>query len=197
MSKNRKNVVTRSLVAAVLTGAIATSAVVSNPTGAGANTNGARPVATSDANDSGQASVADVRRATARYHDPAVALADGFVPSHECAAHPDLGGMGLHYLNPARLADPAVIATEPEVLLYEPRADGTVRLVGVEWFAADPDQDLSTDAGRPEVLGVAFDGPMPGHEPGMPIHFDLHAWIWRDNPAGQFTAWNPAVHCPE
>jgi hypothetical protein len=184
---NRKNLVSRSLVAAALSGAIATSAIVSNPTGAGANTGETQPAAA--------ASIAEVRRATAQYHDPAVAVADGFVPTEECAAHPELGGMGLHYLNPARLADPAVIATQPEILLYEPQADGTLRLVGVEWFSADPDQDLSTDGGRPELLGVAFDGPMPGHEPGMPIHFDLHAWIWKHNPAGQFTAWNPAVSC--
>ena len=41
----------------------------------------------------------------------------------------------------------------------------------------------------------SFDGPMPGHEPGMPVHYDLHAYIWRHNPHGTFTAWNPNVHC--
>lgn len=139
--------------------------------------------------------VAAVRRATARYHDPAVAIADGFVATDACAAHPELGGMGLHYINPARVADPAIVATEPEVLLYEPTDDGGARLVGVEYLRFDPDQDLSTDDGRPSVLGVDFDGPMPGHEPGMPIHFDLHAWIWKHNPAGQFAVWNPTVRC--
>lgn len=29
----------------------------------------------------------------------------------------------------------------------------------------------------------------------MPIHFDLHAWVWQDNPAGTFAAWNPDVTC--
>src|SRR5687767_8632874 len=90
-------------------------------------------------------STAAVRRATAKYHDPAVALADGFVPTDECAVHPELGGMGLHYVNPARIGDPAIIATEPEVLLDERRPDGSLKLVGVEWFSVDPDQDLSTD----------------------------------------------------
>ena len=25
----------------------------------------------------------------------------------------------------------------------------------------------------------------------------LHAWIWKDNPAGTFEMWNPSVHCDE
>jgi hypothetical protein len=34
------------------------------------------------------------------------------------------------------------------------------------------------------------------HEPGMPVHYDLHAWIWKRNPAGTFAMWNPRVECP-
>jgi hypothetical protein len=52
-----------------------------------------------------------------------------------------------------------------------------------------------TDNDRPSNLGHAFDGPMPGHEPGIPVHYDLHAWVWRHNPAGGFAAWNSNVHC--
>lgn len=141
------------------------------------------------------ASLAEVRRATVRYLDPAAAVADGFVPTDACTADPGNGGMGYHYVNDERIADPAIVATEPEVLLYEARPDGTRRLVGVEWFAVDPDQDLTTDDGRPTVLGVPFEGAMPGHEPGMPVHFDLHAWIWKHNPEGTFATWNPRVGC--
>lgn len=140
-------------------------------------------------------SLDDTRRATARYHQVNVAIADGFVPTPECAAHPTQGGMGIHYVNPARIADPAVNAREPEILLYEPGPDGKLRLVGLEWFAVDPDQNLATDHGRPELFGVPFDGPMPGHDPDMPVHFDLHAWTWKHNPAGTFATWNPTVTC--
>ena len=125
----------------------------------------------------------------------AAAIADGFMPSGPCAAHPQLGAMGIQYMNGARMQDPTIRLTEPDALLYEPQPDGTVELVGVEWFATDPDQDVTTDTGRPSILGVPFDGPMPGHGAGMPIHFDLHAWIWRPNPAGDLTPWNPNVHC--
>ena len=45
------------------------------------------------------------------------------------------------------------------------------------------------------VAGIPFDGPMAGHAPGMPMHYDLHVWAWRANPAGTFEEWNPHVHC--
>ncbi len=103
--------------------------------------------------------------------------------------------MGFHYVNPALVVDPALDPTRPEVLLYESLPGGKLRLVAVEWFAVDPDQDVTTDDGRPSLFGVPFDGPMLGHEPGMPVHFDLHAWIWKHNPAGTFSAWNSEVRC--
>jgi hypothetical protein len=30
----------------------------------------------------------------------------------------------------------------------------------------------------------------------MPVHYDLHAWVWKRNPAGTFAMWNPRVECP-
>ncbi len=86
--------------------------------------------------------------------------------------------------------DPA----RPDILLYVKDGRG-LRLAGAEFFAVDPDQNLATDEGRPELFGQPFDGPMPGHGPGMPIHFDLHAWVWKHNPAGTFASWNPRVTC--
>jgi hypothetical protein len=53
----------------------------------------------------------------------------------------------------------------------------------------------TADDDRPSVLGVPFDGPMPAHEPGQPIHYDLHMWLWVNNPAGLFAPWNPKVTC--
>ena len=59
------------------------------------------------------------------------------------------------------------------------------------------DGRLDTDEDRPYLFGRGFDGPMEGHEPGMPMHYDLHAWVWKRNPAGTFAMWNPRVECPE
>jgi len=59
----------------------------------------------------------------------------------------------------------------------------------------DADQNLSTDSDRPQLFGVPFDGPMRGHVEGMPMHYELHAWIWESNPNGVFASYNPNVSC--
>lgn len=135
-----------------------------------------------------------LKAATARYQNVNRALADGFVPTEECVELPGVGGMGLHYVNPERLQDGVLDPARPDILLYVKDGRG-LRLAGAEFFAVDPDQNLATDDGRPELFGQPFDGPMPGHGPGMPIHFDLHAWVWKHNPTGTFVSWNPRVTC--
>lgn len=100
-----------------------------------------------------------IRAATARYHDVIVAIAAGYVPTQECAASP-AGAMGYHYVKPALLAQP-MDARTPQLLLYLPTSDG-LELGGVEWRQVDADQNLSTDADRPSLLGQSFNGPMPG-----------------------------------
>jgi len=52
-----------------------------------------------------------------------------------------------------------------------------------------------TDDDRPTLFDQGFEGPMPGHEPGMSIHYDLHASVWQHNPVGMFAAWNPSGSC--
>jgi hypothetical protein len=130
-----------------------------------------------------------------QYHDIDTALADGYIRVSDCTEVPGLGAMGIHYLNPAYAADAAIDAAKPEILLYAPRPNGGLRLVAVEYFKADADQNVSTDDDRPALPGVPFDGPMEGHEPGMPIHYDLHAWVWKHNPSGDFAQFNPEVAC--
>ena len=129
-----------------------------------------------------------VRQATVKYHDVTRALADGYIPVSDCEALPRVGGMGVHYLNPALASDLAIDPTRPEMLLYAPSGDG-LRLVGVEYFVANVGQP------HPQLFGQAFDGPMAGHAPGMPEHYDLHAWLWQANPAGVFAPWNSNVSC--
>lgn len=134
-----------------------------------------------------------VRAATAPYHWVGNAEAAGYVSTEECASSPE-GGMGIHYVNFDLIADPALEPTQPEILIYEPTRHGP-RLVAVEYATIDADQDLGTDQDRPTLFGVPFDGPMLGHGPGEPIHYDLHAWVWKHNPSGTFAQWNPRVHC--
>jgi len=103
--------------------------------------------------------------------------------------------MGIHAINPALIADPAIDPLEPEILLYVPKANGKLELVGVEYFKVDADQNLGTSDDRPSLFGRAFEGPMPGHGPTMPVHYDMHVWVAEANPSGVFALFNPALAC--
>lgn len=137
--------------------------------------------------------LAALKKSLAVYQEVAAATAAGYVPVSECTVS-DLGGMGVHYLKPA-LAAQAPDPAHPAILLYLPTSTGDMRLLGAEWFQADADQDLSTDTDRPTLFGQPFNGPMAGHDPMMPVHYDLHVWLYDNNPAGVFAPWNPSVHC--
>jgi len=142
--------------------------------------------------------LAAVRQATVKYHDVEVALADGFIRTPHCIEEPGLGGMGIHFINPARIMNPAINFLEPEILLYL-ETNGTMKLIGVEYMfpIGRPDAPIPNPAPpAPVLLGRSFDGPMLGHEPGMPPHYDFHVWIWEANPEGIFTPFNPNVNCP-
>ena len=153
--------------------------------------------ATGTTNPQVMADLARVRRATAKYHDVNVAIADGYAPTDACDEIPD-GGMGYHYVNPALAMDSEINLLTPEVLMYASSGNG-LRLVGVEYFrgVGAPDAPVPNPAPpAPVLFGLPFDGPMPGHIPGMPPHYDLHVWIWQPNPSGMFAMWNPNVTCP-
>lgn len=137
-----------------------------------------------------------IHQATKKLRTPAAAKAADFLPSETCTALPGVGGMGYHFVNLANLADGVLDASKPEVLVFVPDGKGGLTLGAVEYMTVDGDQDLATDSDRPFLFGtVPFDGPMPGHEPGMPVHYDLHVWLYEHNPAGMFATWNPAVSC--
>jgi hypothetical protein len=152
----------------------------------------------SEAPSSGQTD--DLRRAraaTRKFRSVKVARAAGYAATGECVQDPKYGGMGIHYANQELVADGKLDVAKPEILVYQPMPSGRLRLGAIEYFQADADQDLATDPDRPFLFDLPFDGPMLGHEAGMPIHYDLHVWLYRHNPAGRFAMWNPRVHCPE
>ncbi len=169
---NRKQLITGAALAALL----ATSPASAAPSSAGVSQD-----------------LAAMRAATAKYHKASVAQADGYLPTDHCTESPD-GVMGYHWVNPATFAGPLDL-TKPQALIYQPLPNGRLRLVAVEYLQWDADQDQATSEDRPTLYGRGFDGPMPGHEPGMPIHYDLHVWVWQHNPSGMFAVWNPAGSC--
>jgi hypothetical protein len=141
------------------------------------------------------ATLAQVKKSLRPMQDsPAAAEAAGYTPTTVCTESP-AGGMGYHYVNYS-LAVAAPDPLKPSVLVYVPAGNGRLTLGAAEWFQPDADQDTSTDSDRPSLFNREFDGPMLGHEPGMPVHYDLHAWLFTPNPKGVFQPWNPTVHCP-
>jgi hypothetical protein len=128
--------------------------------------------------------LAELRRATAAYHDVARALADGFVPViTECEGE---GGVGIPYANIPRLLDAVIDPSQPEALLYEPADNGDLKLVGVELVIPYP---FWSSATPPSFLGHAFQ-----REDDLGV-WALHVWVWRQNPDGMFAEHNPRVAC--
>lgn len=158
--------------------------------------------------------LAQVRRATAAFHDLDAATAAGytawspnpFAPNATCPSSA-AGRMGYHRVNvPLRggAANPAagdavIDPMRPEMLLYEKRADGEMHLVGVEYivFKAAWEREHGVGAAPPTVFGqpLLFSRhTFPGN--ANPIdHYELHVWIWSSNPNGMFSPWNPDVTC--
>ena len=141
--------------------------------------------------------LARARRATVRFQHVQDAVAAGYAPITGCVSDPQAGVMGVHFAHAGLMSDRTTHIEQPEILLYAADRGGRWRLEGVEYWVEDADQDLSTHTDRPTLFQRPFNGPMLGHVPGQPIHFDLHVWIWRHNPAGLFANYNPALRCED
>lgn len=130
------------------------------------------------------ADVAALRTATARFHR----IEDATVPGEYdtqfpagCFSSPE-GGMGFHWIKSSNVGK--LSPTEPQLLLYEPEADGSMRLVGVEFiFPGEPTDTPPVLFGQPFVYSTRF---------GV---WALHVWAWKDNPSGLYADWNPTVSC--
>lgn len=162
----------------------------------------------------------EVRQATERFRDVNVALAEGYVrdPMNMCetAAHMGLpavaGAMGVHFarfdLLEITATEPRVDGTglhtdflQPAVLLYEPQADGSLELVGVENLVFMAAWEAAGGTAPPSFHGVQWDRMVD--DPATELdeahmfapHYDRHIWLYRDNPNGLFAQFNPAVTC--
>lgn len=179
----------------VLTGAVVLAIGSSSPVVAQAGKTSAAPKLSAD--------MEQVRAGLDKYQDPIVAVRDGYFSTLACVEYQKgaeghmqytPGGMGVHFLN-LQTIGPKLDPAKPQVLIYEPVGD-KLRLAAAEWFV--PTQ---VAAGvRPAIFGQELQGPMEGHEPLQPKglhHYDLHVWLWKENPAGLFSATNPAVKCPK
>jgi hypothetical protein len=189
-----KALVRGGLLGLMLVGCESTPAPVSPEDAAFARGGGEGP--TSLAVDRG---LAELRRATARFHRFEAAYAAGYTvlfdpdgagPASPCLSRPGEGAMGYHYVNPTLLFDDEIDEAAPEALIYEPTGNGELRLVGVEYVV--PFAFRGPGEAPPELFGgEEF---VPNSDPGFDL-WALHAWVWRHNPGGTFSPWNPSVSC--
>lgn len=161
--------------------------------------------------------MAQLRAATARYHDLNNAIEDGFTPLTGLCHNGDDGfAVGISYVNRLRFLSADINPDEPEFLNYFPIGDGNVRLVGVAFgnrtFFRDtrPPSTPGYVAGNfvwrnpvipaylQEVSGsFSLFGQQARPTFGPPWLYIITVWPWAHNPNGIFADGNPSLSCPE
>lgn len=169
----------------------------------------------------GEPTLEELKALTEKYKDVKVALAEGYVqdPSGMCEVAENMGrpasdgAMGIHYVlmsqagvtaPPNPRVDGNGVHTDfrkPTVLLYEPQADGSLALVGVENLVFEAAWKAAGHTAPPTFHGKPYEH--MADDPATPLdeahnfmpHYDRHVWIHRENPKGVFTPFNPAVTC--
>ena len=136
-----------------------------------------------------------VRNATARFQDVSVAEAEGYALQFGCVSGPDSGAMGLHYVNGALVNSGLLDATRPQIVIYEPMADGRLRLTGADFLVFADQWDKAHPGNPPELMGQLFHFFESPNRFGLPAFYTLHVWAWKENPNGAFVNWHPKVSC--
>ena len=140
-----------------------------------------------------------VRKATAGFKDVSQAEKAKYSLILGCVTGPDAGAMGMHFLNSNLLDqvnqtgvfDPA----QPQILLYEPNPDGSLRLTGADFVVFADAWNKNHPEGPPQLMGQLFHYFESPNRFGLPAFFTLHVWAWKENPNGAFVNWHPDVNC--
>ncbi|NUO53958.1 MAG: hypothetical protein HOV80_34365 [Polyangiaceae bacterium] len=157
-------------------------------------------------------------KATKKYRDVERALEDGYELGNSsddfpqtvvnlCVKNPDpnVGAMGFHFFDVAAYEDPAIDLSHPEVLVYESCVDDEndddqgcfngYRLVAVEWVVKKETWEAAGNTAPPELSELPHEAHF--HILNTMLNwYLLHAWIYKDNPAGIYADFNPTVTCP-
>jgi len=143
-----------------------------------------------------KSSLAAAKNATAGFRNVDRAAAAGYAELRDakgvaCIAMPGMGAMGIHYVNGSLVKDAVLDPRHPEALVYEPRGE-TRHLVALEYIVF---ASAWKHRAAPKLFGRRFDYTPAGNRFGLPAYWSLHAWVWKHNPAGTLTPWNPRVSC--
>jgi len=162
-----------------------------------------------------------IRKATDRFKDVNVALKEGYLrdPMDMCVTAPfegqpaQLGGMGIHFFRPDLLGITATTPrvtgngthtdfSTPGVLVYEPEANGKLKLVAVENLVFVGAWKAAGHTAPPEFEGNQYyrmvDNPATpdvDEAHGFMPHYELHMWLYEHNRNGLFSPFNPDVSC--
>jgi hypothetical protein len=107
---------------------------------------------------------------------------------------PGMGAMGIHYAKRALVSDGKLDLNAPEALVYQPLAGGRLSLAAVEYVVLKKDWDKKYNE-RPVLFGHRFNLTPAGNRFGLPAYYSLHVWLFKHNPSGEFSMWNPLVKC--
>lgn len=124
--------------------------------------------------------LAQVRSATAKYHNISKAREDGYVDIDVFAP-----GQGFHYLKP-EILDAQFELDKPELLVYAvDHSTNRLRLVCIEYavpvnLSATPPEGFTGDADHWHL----------NEDFGL---WTLHCWVWLENPNGMFAEVSPRV----
>jgi hypothetical protein len=136
-----------------------------------------------------------VREATARFSDVSVAEAEGYALLFGCVSGPDVGAMGLHYVNFPLVLDGELDPEHPEIVIYEAQPNGRLKMTGADFLVLKDAWDAKHPEGPPQLMGQLlhlFEAP---NRFGLPPFYTLHVWAWKENPNGMFVNWHPKVSC--
>lgn len=164
----------------------------------------------------------EVRKIAIKYRDVNVAKAEGYTTDNKCVTAEmlgqdgALGAMGVHYVRrdllglPPKSPPPGsgrVNGTgthtdfrRPAMLVYEPQPDGSLELVAVENLVFQSAWQPRSDA-PPRFHGREW--PLLKDDPASSVdeahgwqpHYEQHFWVFRENPNGRYSPFNPLVTC--
>jgi hypothetical protein len=154
---------------------------------------------TQDQKSKAGALIKTVREATERFKDVGEAEREHYSLIFGCVSGSDAGAMGLHYLNGALLDEAnksgVLDPTRPQIVLYEPTAEGNLRLTGADFVVFADAWNEKHPNDPPQLMGQLFHFFDTPNRFGLPAFYTLHVWAWKENPEGAFVNWHPNVSC--